>query len=69
MKRIIEITLAGGIIGQPTNDTKISINAELIIDLKDDVMGNCKTIITVNNSKTKYYVLETRAEIASLINA
>ena len=69
MAKMIDVTLVGGIINQPTTDTIISINADNINDIKDDTSGNSSSKITMQCGKPVYFVRETRKQLDNIINA
>lgn len=62
MAKMIDVTLVGGIVGQPTPDTVISINGDEILETNDDTTGNSSTRIKMKNGRT-YSVRETRQQI------
>lgn len=66
MAQFIEVTLAEAYGGIKPN-SKISINANLIVSLFDYTKGNGKTIIIMSD-KTKFFINETRAEITKQVN-
>lgn len=68
MAKMIDVTLAGDIQGQPTIDTVISINSDNILDIYDDTTGNYASKISMKNCTKVYYVKETRMQLGKLIN-
>jgi hypothetical protein len=69
MAHMITITIAGGSLQGPLNDTKISLNADNIssISENDDPDDVGKSVITMTDKK-RHHVQETREELNKLIN-
>lgn len=59
---MIDVTLVGGIVDQPTSDTVININEDEIIETIDDTTGNSSTRIKMKYGRS-YSVKETRQDI------
>ena len=65
---MIDITLVGGVIGQPTSDTVISINKDEIIEISVDPTGNSNARVKMKNGRF-HYVKETKQELISKIDS
>jgi len=64
---MIDVTLVGGIVDQPTSDTVISINSDEISEINVNPTGNSGAIVKTKNKRT-YYVKETKQELINKID-
>ena len=68
MAHLIEVTIAGGAFLGPTNDTKISINADRIMTVENVQGGQIGISKITMDDKSEHYVKETQAQLTNLTN-
>ena len=68
MAKMIDVTLVGGIVDQPTSDTLISINSDEISEINIDTIGNSNTRVKMKNGRF-YYLKETKQELINKIDS
>jgi len=68
MAHIVTVTITGGAYLGPSQDKKISINADNIILIEDVGVGGIGNSVITMSDKSKHYVSETREQLEQLIN-
>ena len=65
---MIDVTLVGGIVDQPTSDTVTSINSDEISEISIDPTGNSNTRVKMKNGRF-HYVKETKQELIKKLDS